>query len=84
MMEASNIVPFPQMGAEQWIAEYQETCLSKRDEATIDAYIRILRQCTEWVAKRPGHGKQFEPAQLTNTVVEVSLPRFRRVSRGLR
>ena len=76
MPEASNIVPFPQLGAELWITEYQETCLSKRDEATIDAYVRILRQFTEWVAKRPGHGKQFEPAQLTNTVVEAYLARL--------
>lgn len=53
MMEASNIVPFPQSGSEQWITEYQQTCLSKRDEATIDAYVRILRQFTEWIAKLP-------------------------------
>ncbi|HEU5378712.1 MAG TPA: phage integrase N-terminal SAM-like domain-containing protein, partial [Ktedonobacteraceae bacterium] len=73
MMGASNILSFPQSGAEPWIREYQETRLSKRDEATIDAYTRILRQFTEWVAKRPGHGKQFEPTQLTNTVVEAYL-----------
>jgi site-specific recombinase XerD len=50
--------------------------LSKRDEATIDAYICILRQFTEWVAKRPRHGKQLEPAQFTNTVVEAYLARL--------
>lgn len=73
MTEASNIVSFPELGAEQWITDYQQACLSKRDEATIDAYVRILRQFTEWVAKRPGHSKRFEPAQLTNTVVESYL-----------
>jgi len=76
MTEASNVLQFPQSGNELWITEYQQTCLSKRDEATIDAYVRILRQFTEWVAKRPGHGKQFEPAQLTNTVVEAYLARL--------
>ncbi len=73
MTESSNIIPFPQPEAEQWIIEYQEACLSKRDAATIDAYVRILRQFTEWVAKRPGHGKQFEPVQLTSTVFESYL-----------
>src|SRR5579883_1562483 len=76
MTEASNIVPFPQSGAEPWIIEYREACLNKRDAATIDAYTRILRQFIEWVAKRPGYGKQFEPAQLTNTVVESYLARL--------
>jgi site-specific recombinase XerD len=73
MVEASNIVPFPQSGAEPWILEYQQACLRKRDAATIDAYMRILRQFTGWVAKRPGHGKQFEATQLTSTVVESYL-----------
>ena len=49
---------------------YHQACLTKLDEATIDAYLRILRQFTEWVARRPGHAKHFQPEQLTATVVE--------------
>ncbi|HEU5375941.1 MAG TPA: phage integrase N-terminal SAM-like domain-containing protein [Ktedonobacteraceae bacterium] len=61
---------------ELWITEHQQACLRKRDEATIDVYTRILRQFMERVAKRPGHGKQFEPAQLTNTMLESYLARL--------
>ena len=70
MTEPSNIVPFPQLGNAEWITGYHHACLTKRNEATIDAYLRILRQLTEWVANRPGHGKQFRPDYLTTTVVE--------------
>jgi site-specific recombinase XerD len=70
MTEASNIVPFPNSGNEEWILSYQQSCLIRHDEATIDAYMRILRQFTVWVARRPGHSKHFQPDQLTATVVE--------------
>ena len=76
MTESSNIIPFPQSESEPWITEYQASCLSKRNAATIDAYVRILQQFTEWVVKLPGHSKQFEPVQLTNTVVEAYLVRL--------
>ena len=56
---------------------YQQACLTKLDEATIDAYLRILRQFTEWVAERPGHAKHFQPDQLTMTVVEGYLSRLK-------
>ena len=77
MTDPSNIVPFSQIGNEEWIEGYYQACLIKLNEATIDAYRRILRQFMEWAAKRPGHGKHFQPDQLTATVVEVRLPRFR-------
>src|SRR6266581_8785800 len=70
MTEPSNIVPFPDSGNEEWIGSYHQACLTKLDEATIDAYLRILRQFTQWVAGRPGHAKHFQPDQLTMTVVE--------------
>jgi site-specific recombinase XerD len=70
MTEPSNIVPFPNTGNEEWVLSYQQACLTKHDEATIDAYTRILRQFTAWVARRPGHSKHFQPDQLTATVVE--------------
>src|SRR6266487_1611638 len=77
MTEPTNIVPFPQIGNEEWIESYHQACLTKLDEATIDAYLRILHQFTEWVAKRPGHGKYFQPNQLTMTVVEGYLSRLK-------
>lgn len=77
MTEPINIVPFPHSGNEEWIEGYHQACLIKLDEATIDAYLRILRQFTEWVAKRPGHAKHFQPDQLTMTVVEGYLSRLK-------
>ncbi len=70
MTESSNVVPFPHVGTSQWLVGYQQDCLTQKDEATVDAYLRILRQFTAWVAKLPGHGGQFAPTQLTQTSVE--------------
>jgi site-specific recombinase XerD len=71
MTELSNIVAFPQAGTSVWILGYQQDCLDARcGEATVDAYVRILRQFTVWVAKLPGQGGQFVPSQLTQTSVE--------------
>ncbi len=77
MTDPLNIVSFPQLGNAEWIEGYHQACLTKLDEATIDAYLRILRQFTEWVAKRPGHGKHFQPDQLTTTIVEGYLSRLK-------
>ena len=77
MTEPANIVPFPHIGNQEWIEGYHQARLAKLDEATIDAYLRILRQFTEWVAKRPGHAKHFQPDQLTMTVVEGYLSRLK-------
>src|SRR5215469_8988168 len=70
MTEPLNIVAFPHVSASVWIEGYQQECLLQKDEATVDAYLRILRQFTGWVAKLPGHGGQFVPSQLTTTAVE--------------
>src|SRR6202521_2067730 len=77
MTEPLNIVPFPDSGNLEWIESYQQACLTKLDEATIDAYLRILRQFTEWVAGRPGYAKHFQPDQLTMTIVEGYLTRLK-------
>src|SRR3989440_12724795 len=77
MTELSNIVPFPNSGNEEWIRGYLQACLTKLDEATIDAYQRILRQFTEWVARCPGHAKHFQPEQLTAIVVEGYLSQLK-------
>ena len=73
MSASSNVVPFPQSGADTWIEEYHQATLMLKDVATIDAYLRILRQFTWWIAERPGHGKHFVPTQLTTTIVQVYL-----------
>src|SRR6266704_3119441 len=71
MTELSNMVAFPQASTSVWIDGYQQDCLDARcGEATVDAYVRILRQFTAWVAKLPGQGGQFVPSQLTTTAVE--------------
>jgi site-specific recombinase XerD len=67
------VIPFPQSGAEAWIEGYRQARLAQKDAATVDAYLRILRQCTQWIAERPGHGRHFEPTQLTQTSVELYL-----------
>jgi site-specific recombinase XerD len=77
MTEPTHIVPFPHPGNEEWIEGYHQACLTKLDEATIDAYLRILRQFTQWVAGRPGHAKHFQPDQLTMTVVEGYLSQLK-------
>ena len=73
MTELSPLTSFPQNEASPWISAYHQARLLQKDEATVDAYLRILRQFTAWVIARPGHGKQFRPEQLTRTVVEVYL-----------
>lgn len=70
MTEPLNIVAFPHVGASVWIEGYQQECLLQKDEATVDAYLRILRQFTAWVAELPGQGGHFVPSQLTTTAVE--------------
>lgn len=39
----------------------------------MDAYLRILRQFTQWVTEQPGHSGQFLPSHLTTTAVEMYL-----------
>src|SRR5258708_857234 len=70
MTKPSNIVAFPQVRASVWIEDYQQDCLMQKDEATVDAYLRILRQFTAWVAKLQGRGGKFVLSQLTTTAVE--------------
>src|SRR5207302_9058341 len=71
MTELSNMVAFPHAGTSVWIDCYQQDCLDARcGESTVDAYVRILRQFTAWVAKLPGQGGQVVPSQLTQPAVE--------------
>ena len=67
-------VCLPHVGASVWIEGYQQDCLMQKDEASVDAYLRILRQFSARVAKLPGQGGQFAPSQLTTTSVERICP----------
>lgn len=51
------------------VGEYLET-LSGRSKSTVEAYGRILRQLSAWVAERPGGSDGFRPELLTRTAVE--------------
>lgn len=51
------------------VGEYLET-LSGRSKSTVEAYGRILRQLSAWVAERPGGADGFRPELLTRTAVE--------------
>jgi hypothetical protein len=73
MSASSKVIPFPQSGVEVWIEGYRQARLVQKDAATVDAYLRILRQFTHWIIERPGHGRHFEPDQLTQTSVELYL-----------
>ena len=43
---------FPNQGAAAWIDAYQEEILTAKDEATIEAYTRILEKFAEWLSLR--------------------------------
>ena len=46
-----------------------------RPTGTVDAYGRILRQLTQWIAARPGNGGRFRPEAFTRTALETYLSR---------
>lgn len=47
------------------------TTLSGKSASTVEAYARILRQLTAWIAERPGGGGGFRAELLTRTAVET-------------
>jgi len=51
MSAPSNLIPFPQSGAEVWIEGYRQARLSQKDAATVDAYLRILGFAYSWNRK---------------------------------
>lgn len=54
------------------LSEYARS-LAGKTEGTLEAYVRILRQFSGWVADRPGSDGAFRPDQLTRTAVETYL-----------
>jgi len=59
------LVPAPVTNA--WIDRYAQAELSGKNEKTIDAYLRVLRQVSAWVSQLPGSTNQFHPTLLTKT-----------------
>jgi site-specific recombinase XerD len=62
-----KILFLPQAATNLWIENYYHAELSGKNEATIDAYLRVLRQLTTWVAELPGSEGNFHPKFLTKT-----------------
>jgi site-specific recombinase XerD len=54
------------------VEEYVAT-LSGKADGTVDAYARILRQLTQWIAARPGNSGRFNPEAFTRTALETYL-----------
>ena len=61
------MLPFAHNASNLWIEGYARAELSGKNEATLDAYLRILRQVTAWVAQLPGSEGHFHPTFLTKT-----------------
>ena len=55
--------------AERWIYEYRDHALVGKQEETVAAYVRILRQVAQWIAGRPENQGQFSPGLLTPQAV---------------
>jgi len=47
--------------------------LSGKAAGTLEAYVRILRHLTAWIAARPGLGGAFRPEHFTRTALETYL-----------
>ena len=62
-----KILFLPQTATNPWIENSYHAELSEKNEATIDAYLRVLRQVTEWVAQLPGSEGIIHPSFLTKT-----------------
>jgi site-specific recombinase XerD len=55
------------------LAEEYIATLAGKAAGTVDAYGRILRQLTQWIAARPGNGGCFRPEAFTRTALETYL-----------
>ena len=53
--------------------EVYVAALAGKADGTVDAYARILRQLTRWIAARPGNGGRFRPESFTRTALETYL-----------
>jgi len=60
------------MQTADFLKDYEAT-LTTKAASTIDAYSRILRQFTAWLAERPGSIATLQPEQLTVTALDTYL-----------
>ena len=78
-MEATSAktLPFASSVAHQeagaWITAYTQDVLVAKDEATIEAYTRILKRFAQWLSARPGNHDRFHPQVITRTAIEFFL-----------
>jgi len=81
MMNARAIPlsPFPGRDIDEWLTDYR-AALEGRDESTIDAYLRVVRQFAVWFAERPGNGGQFYPQSITRTAIDLYLSTLKSTS----
>jgi len=69
MVNAPLVAPVsPDILVDEYIAT-----LAGKAAGTVDAYARIVRQLTQWIAARPGHGGRFRPEAFTRTALETYL-----------
>ena len=70
MPENVNAVALaPVSSPDAWLDEYAHL-LQNKSAATRDAYLRVLRQFTNWLGERPGNENKFQPHQLTRAALE--------------
>ena len=81
MMNAhvARLAPFPGRDVDEWVASYR-AAISPKDESTIDAYLRVVRQFAVWFAERPGNGGQFYPQSITRTAIDLYLSTLKSTS----
>jgi len=74
MKALAIVTPLPTEAKEieDWLTAYR-AALAGKDAATIDAYLRVVRQFARWFACRPGNDGQFYPQSITRTAVEMYL-----------
>lgn len=70
------MLPFRQPPLSQWVVAYIQAELGGKKQNTLDAYRRILRQVSEFVAGLPGSNGQFHPRHLTRTTFSAYLDKL--------
>ncbi|MCX4074716.1 tyrosine-type recombinase/integrase [Bacillus subtilis] len=66
-----NLIQLPER--KSLIEEYAEFLSSGKSAGTVRAYVQVVRELTEWIAKRPGSAGMFRPEQFTKTAMEIYL-----------
>jgi site-specific recombinase XerC len=70
-----HVLPHPDPSP--WIVRYQQEELAGKNEQTLDAYLRILRQVAAFVSQLPGSNGQFHPSYLTRTAFSAYIDELR-------